>query len=163
MGSLSRPTLALRLGRLADAAAIAELSRQEIEQALEWTWQASRVAARIRDAETVVLVAEIGGRLVGFAIMRFGMSTAHLHLMAVQRDFRRCGIARQMLGWLTHSARTAGIRRIHLEVRERNRGAREFYAAVGFEVLDRVPGYYQGIEAALRMVKHLTPATAGRG
>jgi ribosomal-protein-alanine acetyltransferase len=163
MGSLSRPRLELRLARSAEAAQIAAISRDDIEQGLSGrSWTERRVRRSMAEPETVVLVAAMDERMTGFAIMRFGTSTAHLHLMAVLRDYRRCGIGRQLLGWLTQSARTAGIVRIQLEVREGNRPARAFYAALGYELRDRVPGYYQDREAALRLVRALSPETAGR-
>ena len=164
MGSLIRPRLILRLARVAEATRIAEISRDEIERGLPgWAWHERRVRASIRDDDTVALVAVIEGRIVGFAIMRFGSRTAHLHLMAVLREYRRCGIGRQLIAWLTQSAQTAGITRILLEVRERNEGARAFYTAMGYELRDRVPGYYEGVEAALRLVRQLSPETAGGG
>jgi ribosomal-protein-alanine acetyltransferase len=163
MGSLSRPRLELRLARAGEADTIAAVSRREIEAGLAaWSWHGERVLASIRDDETLVLVAALDQRIVGFAIMRFGTRTAHLHLMAVEPEYRRCGIGRQLLGWLTQSARTAGITRLMLEVRERNTGAQSFYASVGYELFERMPGYYGGVESALRLVRDLTPETAGR-
>jgi ribosomal protein S18 acetylase RimI-like enzyme len=56
-----------------------------------------------------------------------------------------------MLDWLTQSALTAGIASIRLELRESNAGARRFYLAQGFDETVRIPGYYRGVETAVRM------------
>jgi ribosomal protein S18 acetylase RimI-like enzyme len=158
---LTRPRLQLRLARSADAAALARLSRREVEAGRDHAvWHERRVRASIRDGETVALVAELDERIAGFAIMRFGTFAAHLHLMAVAAEHRRCGIGRQLLGWLTQSARTAGIGAIHLEVPEQNEDACRFYTAMGYEVRDRVPGYYGGEAGALRLVRRLAPPAA---
>lgn len=146
----------LRLGRMRDATSIALLSRTAIEAGLPaWTWTPSRVARSIRQAETATVVACRGERLVGFAIMEFGEETGHLNLLAVNQDCRRSGLGRRLLKWLEASALTAGIGRIHVEVRERNGGARAFYAALGFFETELVPRYYCACETAVRMVRDL--------
>lgn len=143
--------LTLRLAAAADAEPIAAMSHALIETGLPWTWTAQRVARNLARPETLVLTARDGERLAGFAIMQFGEERAHLSLLAVRADYQRQGIAGRMLGWLTESALTAGIASIHLELRESNIGARRFYLAQGFDETVRVPGYYRGVETAVRM------------
>ena len=60
-----------------------------------------------------------------------------------------------MLEWLIESARTAGIASIHLELRETNLGARRFYLRQGFAETARIPGYYRGVETAVRMLRDI--------
>jgi ribosomal-protein-alanine N-acetyltransferase len=55
--------------------------------------------------------------------------------------------------WLEETALTAGTFVVGLELRAQNEVARCFYRALGYRELGRVPGYYQGIEAAIRMVR----------
>ncbi len=147
--------LELRLGRAGDAHEIGAMSRVLIERGLGWSWTPSRVARHIRDAESVVLVAETGGRLAGFAIMRFGTEHAHLDLLAVRPEHRRRGIGNQLLGWLEESALVAGISLIYLEVRASNHAAQAFYRKLGFERFRRVAGYYCGRETAVCMARDL--------
>jgi [ribosomal protein S18]-alanine N-acetyltransferase len=143
--------LTLRLAAPADAATIAAMSRELIETGLPWSWTPARVARNLARPDTLVLTARDGAPLAGFAIMQFGDEQAHLSLLAVRPDCWRRGIARRMLEWLTASALTAGIASIHLELRETNHGARHFYIKQGFAETERVPGYYRGIETAVRM------------
>ena len=147
--------LTLRLAAAADAEPIAAMSRALIEAGLPWTWTPQRVARNLARPETLVLTARDAERLVGFAIMQFGEERAHLSLLAVRADYQRQGIARRMLDWLTESALTAGIASIHLELREANAGARRFYLAQGFDETVRVPGYYRGVETAVRMRREI--------
>ena len=130
-----------------------ELSRTLIETGLPWSWVPERVAASLRQPETNVLVARAGGRIAGFGIMRYGAEAAHLDLFAVDRAWQ--GQGRRLLEWLERPARVAGLARIVLEVRAENAGARAFYERLGYRPLARLPGYYQGREAALRLGRSL--------
>ena len=148
--------LSLRLARLADADSIATLSRDLIEYGLSWRWTPVRVAASIRAANVNVLVASMHNEIAGFAIMRYGDDDAHLDLLAVTPPFRRTGIGRQLLEWLEECAVIAGIFKVDLEVRAGNEEAQLFYSRMGYRMLLQLPGYYQGIEAALRMGRDLS-------
>jgi ribosomal-protein-alanine N-acetyltransferase len=111
----------------------------------------------------VVLTARSDRGIAGFAVMCFGDDAAHLNLLAVEPAHRRRGIARRLLTWLEESALTAGTYLIGLELRASNLAAQEFYRALGYRETGRVPGYYQGVEAAIRMerdVRVSRPAAA---
>ena len=148
--------LKFRLARPAEAVAIAHLSRDLIEYGLRWRWTPVRIAASIRAPEVNVLVALARGNIAGFAIMRYGDDEAHLDLLAVAPPYRRAGIGRQLLEWLEKCAVIAGIFSVALEVRAGNEGAQLFYRCMGYRPLVQLPGYYQGIEAALRMGRDLS-------
>jgi [ribosomal protein S18]-alanine N-acetyltransferase len=148
--------LSLRLARLADADSIANLSRDLIEYGLNWRWTPVRVAASIRADNVNVLVASMHEEIAGFAIMRYGDDDAHLDLLAVAPPYRRSGIGRQLLEWLEECAVVAGIFNVNLEVRAGNVEAQLFYTRTGYRTLLQLPGYYQGIEAALRMGRDLS-------
>src|SRR5215204_7450180 len=135
--------LTLRLARAADANAIANMSRDLIENGLDWRWREQRVAANIDDPAINVLVARLDNRLAGFGIMKYGERVAHLNLFAVAPDCRRAGIGRQLLHWLERCASVAGNVAISLEVRAGNTGAQRFYESMGYRILVRLPGYYQ--------------------
>ena len=147
--------LTLKLAVPADAAPIAAMSRELVETGLPWSWTPERVARNLRQPETLVLTACGGEGLVGFAIMQFGDERAHLSLLAVRPDYQRRGVGRGMLEWLTESALTAGIASVHLELRETNLGARRFYTKQGFAETVRIPGYYRGVETAVRMLREI--------
>src|SRR5437870_2387319 len=148
--------LSLRLARPADATTIANLSRDLIEYGLRWRWTPMRVAASIRAPEVNVLVACIHENVAGFAIMRYGDDDAHLDLLAVAPPYRRAGIGRRLLEWLEKCAVVAGIFSVALEVRAGNEGARLFYKRMDYRTLIHLPGYYQGLEAALRIGRDLS-------
>ena len=147
--------LSLRLARPSDAITIADLSRDLIEYGLRWRWTPLRVAASIEAPNVNVLVACIHDLVSGFAIMRYGDDDAHLDLLAVASSYRRLGLGRQLLEWLEKCAVVAGIFTVDLEVRASAKGAQLFYERMGYRALADLPGYYQGIEAGIRMGRDL--------
>lgn len=152
-----------RLAIPADTYEIAVMSRCLIEIGLRgWSWHPERVAKAIRARNTNVVVAQVGQHMVGFAIMEFGDTTAHLSLLAVKPTHQRCGIGRQMMDWLEAAALTAGISAISLELRVNNFAARYFYRILGFKETNYIPGYYRGEETAIRMSRDIRHQVSDR-
>jgi ribosomal-protein-alanine N-acetyltransferase len=141
----------IRLARATDARLMAQMSRELIEAGLGWRWTPARMLRAMRDAETNAIVACAQSRLVGFAVMHYGETSAHLLLLAVAPDRRRRGVGRALWDWLLASARVAGIADVRLELRAGNSVARRFYHALGCVEGVTVRGYYAGVEAALQM------------
>jgi len=143
----------LKPARSSDAALLAAMSAAHVERGLKPAWGAARIRWHVRDTESVVLTAWLAHAIAGFAIMRYGQDVAHLNLLAVDPAHRRRGVGRTLLGWLEESARTAGTFVIGLELRAGNELARTFYRTLGYRELGQIPGYYQGIESAIRMAR----------
>ena len=143
---------AYRLATAADAYEIAVMSRYLIEVGLRgWTWPPERVAKAIRARDTNVVVADVKKHVVGFGIMDFGDTAAHLSLLAVKPTHQRCGIGRQLVAWMEEAALAAGITSVSLELRSNNFPARTFYRMLGYKELAYIPGYYRGVETAVKM------------
>lgn len=142
-----------------DAPTLAAMSRDYIERGLGWRWRVPAIENLIASPDTVVLCARVpntpGNAIVGFGIMQYAFEEAHLILLAVRPRMRRRGLARELLAWLEKTADTAGVRKIELEVREQNSGARRFYRKQGYKSGPSIPRYYDGIETAVRMAKKL--------
>ena len=152
-----------RLATPADAYEMAVMSRYLVEVGLRgWSWPPDRVAKAIRARETNVLVVDVRQHLVGFAIMEFGDSSAHLSLFAVKPSHQRCGIGKQMIAWLEEAALVAGITTINLELRVNNFAARTFYRVLGYKETSYIPGYYRGIETAVKMTRDIRRAIPDR-
>lgn len=151
----------LRLAHGDDVREIAAMSRCLIEVGLRgWTWHPARVARALQARDTCVLAAEAGGQLAGFAISEFGDTRAHLSLLAVKPAHQRRGIGLSMIEWLCESALTAGIDHFTVEMRANNFAARSFYESLGFRRQQYIAGYYQNIEAAIRMRRDLRQPAA---
>jgi len=147
-----------RLALISEAGQLAVMSRELVEQGLGWSWTTPRIIRHIRAPDSTVLVARRAGRIVGFAIMRFGEDEAHLDLLAVKADSQRKGIGRQLMGWLEETALVAGISIIRLEVRASNEAARRFYGGLGYLCVRQIRGYYSRHEPAICMAVDLWTA-----
>lgn len=79
-----------------------------------------------------------------------------IQTLAVAPDFRRQGIAREILLALLSEASSRGVSEVFLEVRADNQPARALYESEGFREIARRPGYYQpGSVDAVVMKKKL--------
>jgi ribosomal-protein-alanine N-acetyltransferase len=143
----------VRLATQADAADIAAMSRDYIEQGLPWSWTPLRVARAIRDPEINVAVVGERGALEAFGIMQYLDDDAHLLLFAVRRASRRKGIGSALLEWLEDVARCAGAKRIRLEARRDNAAARNFYCEHGYHELVIAEKMYRGLEDGVKLEK----------
>ena len=157
----------LRLARIAEAPALAEMSRELIEAGLAWRYTPRRLAALMAERDVLVVVMDqagdqVGGEtgsgagsLQGFAVMEFGDERAHLVLLCVHATQQRLGLGRALHDWLLKSAQVAGMASIALELRADNSTAMAFYRSLGYREVDTVAGYYDGRIAARRMLRHL--------
>jgi [ribosomal protein S18]-alanine N-acetyltransferase len=99
------------------------------------------------------LVAEIGGKIVGFLVSRElignenGDGEREILNLAVDAAWRRNGIAKALL---QQELRRGGS--FFLEVRESNLPARRLYKSVGFEIAGKRTQYYSNpVETAIVM------------
>jgi ribosomal-protein-alanine N-acetyltransferase len=76
---------------------------------------------------------------------------AELISIAVDRRYRRLGIADTLMRRTMSRLRKAGAARLTLMVRARNRGAIALYRKFGFRRTGRAPRYYENGEDGVRM------------
>ena len=147
--------LTIRLATRADAAAIAALSRDEIEHGLPWTWREPRVRRAIADPDTNVIVAGPPGAVVAFGVMYYAEDDAHLLLFAVHRSQQRRGVGSALLQWLEEAAVAAGAQKIRVEARMDNEAARSFYNERGYHESGILRRMYSGRLDGVRLEKWL--------
>ena len=104
------------------------------------------------------LVADIGGKVVGYIVtMDMGVDSKIMSF-AVKKEFRGKGIGSMLLKEVIRRCKERGKRRIILEVRVSNVTAQRLYKKNGFETVDILPKYYNDGEDAylmeLRLVNH---------
>ena len=88
-------------------------------------------------------VAELDGHIVGMLILWVIIDEAHIATLATHHEFRRQGIAKQLLVMALDSAYEEGARSALLEVRAGNEVAQSMYRKFGFEVVGRRERYYK--------------------
>ncbi|OED36342.1 hypothetical protein AB833_27340 [Chromatiales bacterium (ex Bugula neritina AB1)] len=145
----------IALAHVDDVYNIASMSRVIIEHGLQWSWTPERIGRCILSPDINVVTAKNDGELIGFGLMFYGNSKAHLNLLGVDANWRSRGVGHELLTWLEKCAVTAGLECCQLELRESNRKARKFYSAHGYTEIERVRGYYQQQENAIRMARSL--------
>jgi ribosomal-protein-alanine N-acetyltransferase len=92
----------------------------------------------------------------GFLCAAAAADEAELQSIAVAEGARGSGIGSDLMAAFLAWAAAAGIRTAHLEVRERNAGARRFYARWGFAEGGRRLRYYRDDgDTALLLSKRL--------
>lgn len=109
-------------------------------------WGAHDFALFLQDQTMKVLGAfNNGGRdPLGFLLVRCVADEAEVISLAVGPKHRRRGVAEGLLDVAIDALYEKGIKQLHLEVDENNRGAVELYSHAGFEVVGERRAYYQG-------------------
>jgi ribosomal-protein-alanine N-acetyltransferase len=131
----------LRPLTLADLAAIERIERV----AYPTPWSRSMFAGEIAKQSSVCLGAadrEDAGRLVGYLIISRYADAWHIMNIAVDEEYRRRGIATQLLNRLFEVTSTDDRRGYTLEVRVSNGEAIKLYERLGFVARGIRRGYY---------------------
>jgi len=83
------------------------------------------------------------------------MDEAHLTNITVSKNYRRLGIGKKMMEYLTNCSKMLKIKRILLEVRENNLPAISLYKKFDFKKIHIRKKYYSNYENAVIMEKLL--------
>ena len=112
-------------------------------------WSAQDIA-QLQAAGARVWVDVEDGELAGAVASREVAGEAEILNLAVGAAWRRRGIGRRLMQMAVEEAISRGVKRIFLEVRESNTGARAFYSGLGFAQEGRRREYYRNpLEDAL--------------
>lgn len=122
-----------------DAAGIAAL---EVAFPVPERWSIETWAAELRRADRRAWVVRQGNRIVAVALFQVVVETADLHRIVVDPDFRRAGLARQLMSAGISWAANARATRMLLEVRPDNVAAITLYQSLGFKEISRRRDYY---------------------
>jgi [ribosomal protein S18]-alanine N-acetyltransferase len=91
--------------------------------------------------------------VLGFILVRCVAAEMEILNLAVDPDMRRQGIAARLLAHAIQQVKGSEVKRVYLEVRESNSGARAFYSSKEFVEHGRRKNYYsQPVDDALLLV-----------
>ena len=90
-----------------------------------------------------VVCTDGAGNVLGYIGSRIVLDSADITNVAVRPQYRRRGIARQLVGRMLEQMAEKGVTGVLLEVRESNLPAQICYAQAGFTVVGRRKNYYE--------------------
>jgi ribosomal-protein-alanine N-acetyltransferase len=97
--------------------------------------------------------------VAGFCALWLVLDEVHINNIAVRPQFRGQGLGTSLMQHVLKEAARLGARRVTLEVRASNVGARRLYERLGFTVTGTRPRYYSSpVEDALILWRDATTA-----
>jgi len=119
-------------------------------------WSEDMVREMMSDALTEqpdgVFVAEIDGKVVGFAVIFYKewLGIAYLDYIQARAECTRKGIGHRLVQKCVNWAREKGARIIYTETGKNNDRAIRFYQKHNFQITGYIPDYYQrGLDAVI--------------
>jgi [ribosomal protein S18]-alanine N-acetyltransferase len=106
-------------------------------------WTAGQLSGFVSLPHVTLTLAQLDGASLGFSLVRSVVDEAELLLLAVGKQWRGRGVGKALLSDCLAVARLAGMKSLHLEVRENN-PAVNLYSGMGFENVHFRPRYYRG-------------------
>lgn len=132
--------LIVRRAEEKDACSIAELEKVCFSQ----PWSYDSIYHDVAENKlSFYLVAETGGKIIGYAGIWNIAGEGHITNVAVSPDFRRKGVGDALIEELLKVTVEAGVRSHTLEVRKSNAGALRLYEKHGFKPEGERKGYYE--------------------
>ena len=105
-------------------------------------WSEASVASELTNPLALWIVALDGDTLCGYVGSESVMGEADMMNIAVSPDYRRQGIARELVLELIRQLKKADVHCLTLEVRASNEPAIALYDSLGFTQVGRRPRYY---------------------
>jgi ribosomal protein S18 acetylase RimI-like enzyme len=129
--------LSIRACRLEDVTGVLELWRQA-DATPSVTDTAADLRRAVAGTAAHVLVAEVGGRVIGSIIGTFDGWRGNIYRLAVHPEFRRRGVARALVAEVETKLAGQGAVRITALVEKEHPRAMNFWEAVGYRVDERI-------------------------
>jgi ribosomal-protein-alanine N-acetyltransferase len=116
----------------------------EIErESFSTPWSRGTFRGLLQRSDASLWVAQVGERVVGYAVVWYLFREAELGNLAVAPGWRRRRLGTQLLDWALQKACERGTERIFLEVRVGNRTAQKLYERYGFSQVGLRRRYYR--------------------
>ena len=107
------------------------------------SWSEASIASELNNRLSLWLVALDGEQVVGYVGSHSVLGWADMMNIAVSPQYRRQGIARELVERLETALRANDVTSLTLEVRASNAPAQALYCVLGFQQVGRRPNYYR--------------------
>ena len=131
----------IRIVEMGDAH-VAEVARLETV-CFSDPWSERSIASELSNPLSYWLVALDGDRVAGYVGSQSVLGESDMMNVAVDPDYRRQGIAEQLVTELIAALKERGNYQLTLEVRASNTPAQKLYEKLGFVSVGKRPRYYQ--------------------
>lgn len=105
-------------------------------------WSAGSFLETIKRSDTIYLVAEEEGEILGYCGLWQSFEEGEIPNVAVKKEARNRGIGRKLMENICSAGGEAGITAFTLEVRTGNEHALHLYKSLGFEAVGIRKGFY---------------------
>ena len=123
--------LNIRPYQVADESAVIQLWRR-CQLVVPHNDPKADIARKMTVQPELFLVATVGDRIVATIMAGYEGHRGWINYLAVDPDYRRQGIGRQMLATAENALKTYGCPKINLQARETNTAVIEFYRRLGY-------------------------------
>lgn len=132
------------------------------ELSLNWLankefWDVDQILKTIshQDVSLWLLKSVSSKELQGMMLVSWTCDFSEILFIYVRAERRGSGGGKKLLDHYLYAAKTKGLHKIFLEVREGNEVARSFYSGYGFNLVSRRHGYYSNGDHALIYEKEI--------
>lgn len=129
--------------RTMTAADITEVLAIETQSFKDSTWTREFFQSCLQSSRHAKLVAELGGKILAYAILEVVGGNVYLLKFAVAPEFRRRTLGKNFMGALLQLAPKWGGVQMLLHVNTKNVAAIRLYETCGFRVLNRLENFYK--------------------
>ena len=105
-------------------------------------WSVTSITSELHNPLSLWLVAMDGMHVVGYVGSQSVLDGADVMNLAVSAQYRRQGIAQNLMLQLEEQLKEKGVHMLALEVRVSNTAAIKLYELIGFRQVGRRPRYY---------------------
>ena len=106
-------------------------------------WSEKSIASELDNRLSLWIVAVDGDTVAGYVGSQSVMGWADMMNIAVHPDYRRQGVAQELVEHLVADLMENDVTCLTLEVRASNEPAKALYAKLGFQQVGRRPNYYR--------------------
>jgi [ribosomal protein S18]-alanine N-acetyltransferase len=105
-------------------------------------WEQQTFVETFESKDKAIIVSETDGKVNGYIILEKVLDEGSITDLAVAPDFRKKGIAQELITTVINIARHEKLLKLFLEVRSNNAQAIRLYEKFGFVRTGRRKGYY---------------------